>query len=501
MTEKKAAGGTAVGPERTRQAVKDLLASLQADSLEEAFSGDEELMRQSVASEYGVVNAYFRLVTVFARYIDSLSQEERTALLASHYGGLDGSEVAGALNAWSSLVMKVHEENPGLIEAGYPAMERVFAEVDFGKLRVAIAGLSDYFATYMTHVIEVMMENPVVVANIMGTIPPVANSLLKVISELLASANLPPEILASALFNTLSAVDAEELGRLITTVSQMTIDLHAGNYILGGTEPRFRQVFADFMKRLMDNVDDEALNDAVVAFAEDAEVMAAVLAELIARDPEKVVLACRTGTSLSNVMARIATNAFAEANAWPDELLVRMAGEIRELDANEIGKAIDAASTLALRMREANPTLNKDVLAGVLSGINTERLEFLFSAAATDTKEALLENAGVRKALEPEEMGRRLNDALVRFNASAAGRPGAIADYATRLLAVVDTRQLLTAGRTVTHGMIDAVFAQRERALGLLKLGAGNIWRVARHLLNIVGVRSSSSNPGPTDRR
>ena len=98
-------------------------------------------------------------------------------------------------------------------------------------------------------------------------------------------------------------------------------------------------------------------------------------------------------------------------------------------------------------------------------------------------KEALLANPGVRQALEPEEMGRRVNDALARFNGSAAGRPGAIKDYMTRLLAAVDTRELERAARNVTHGMMDAVFAQRERAMALLKLGASNVFRVVKHVV------------------
>lgn len=481
MSEKNATEGAAAQAELTRQSFRKFLAGLEPESLELAFKDDPELTRETIESAYLVEMGWVRLVKVFARYLDSLTPEERALVLEKHIAAFDGSEVAAAANAYSELAMKVHEENPALVEAAYPAMEAVLKEIDFGKMRESTVALLDYFTTYMTHMIEVMMDNPVVVANLVGIAPPLLNSIIKVFSVALEKTNLPPEILASALFNTLSALDAEEIGRVLTTGSKMAIDLHAGNYILGGEEPRFRAVFTDFMKRVLDNLDSEAATGAVVALAEDAEVMAGVLVELVARDPEMVVLMSRMGTSLSNIAARVVANALGEASAWPDELLLKIAEEMRDgLESEEVGRALDSAVTLGLRFRETNPELHKEIMTNVLQGVNTERLELLVLSASADLKEALLANPGVRQALEPEEMGRRVNDALARFNGSAAGRPGAIKDYMTRLLAAVDTRELERAARNVTHGMMDAVFAQRERAMALLKLGASNVFRAVK---------------------
>jgi hypothetical protein len=408
------------------------------------------------------------------------SPEERAALLERQIKTFDGPAAAAAGNAWSELVMKVHEEKPDLAEAAYPAIEAIFRETDFGKGREALTALIDYFTVYMTHAIEVMMENPVVIANIVGVVPPLANSLIRILSVLLEKINLPPEILASAIFNTLSAIDAEEIGGMLTTASNMAIDLHAGNYILGHEEPRFRAVFTDFVKRVLDNVDSEAATGAVVALAEDAEVMAQVLVELVARDPEMVVLTSRMGTSLQNILARIIANALGEAAAWPDELLVKVGEEMSAADTVELGRALDSAVTLALRMREANPDLHKKLLTDALAAINTERLELCLTAAAKDMKEAMLENPGIRQALEPEEVGRRINEGLVRFNSSATSQPGAIKDYLTRLLGAVDTRELEKAAHTVADGVMDAALATGGRVKMILKLAASKVWRLAK---------------------
>jgi hypothetical protein len=481
LSDKKEPSGAAAQAELTRQSFRKLLDGLEPESLELAFREDPELTREAIESAYLLEMAWVRLIKVFARYLDSLDEAERTAVLEKHIAAIDGSQIAEMLDVYSDLLMKVHAENPDLVEKTYPAMEAVLRDTDFGKVRESSVALLDYFTAYMTHMIEVMMENPVVVANLVGIVPPLLNSIIKVLSVALEKTNLPPEILASALFNTFSALDAEELGRLLTTASRMAIDLHAGNYILGGEEPRFRAVFTDFMKRILDHVDSEAAAGAVVALAEDVETIAAVLVELVARDPEMVVLMSKTGAFVASVFSRVMANALAEAGAWPDELLVRIGDEVRGgLEPTEVGRALDSAITLALRFRETNPELHKEIMTEVLQGVNTERLELLLSSAGADMKGALLANPGVRQALEPEEMGRRVNDALVKFNSSAAGRPGAIRDYMTRLLAAVDTRELETAARNVTHGMMDAVFSQRERAMMLLKLGASNAWRLVK---------------------
>jgi hypothetical protein len=480
LSENKAgkdAGGQA---ELTREAVRKLMAQLEPEQLEAAFKEDPDLTREAIESAYLLEMAWVRIIKLFAQYLDGLEPAEREAILKKHIEAVDGSEIAAALNAYSKVVMKVHAENPELVEAAFPAFEAVLKNTDFGKVREATTDMLDYFTVYMTRFIEKMMENPVVVANIVGIVPPVANALIKLVSVTLESTNLPPEILASALFNTITALDAEEVGRIITTGSRMAIDLHAGNYILGGAEPRFRAVFTDVMKRMLDNVDIEAANEALVALGEDGEVMAAVLVELIARDPEKVVLAWRTGTALCNILARVLANAYAEANAWPDELLVRLGTEARELDAEEISRAIDSAITLALRFREANPGLSEDIMSRVVQGIDTERLEFLLTAASSDALAALMSNPGVRQALRPEEMGRRVNRWLTAFNRSPGARPGAIREYVTSLLAEVDNAEFDMAARTISHGMMDAVLATGERVVMILKIGASNLWRLGK---------------------
>jgi hypothetical protein len=466
--------------DRTREALRAFLAAIEPEVLELALKGDADLTREAIEKGYLIDMAVVRAVRIEAELLLEMDPDERLEVLNKHISAVDGSQVASMFNACSALLMKLRVESPDLVQAAFPAFEEVLTQTDFGKMREATAAFAEYFTVYMTHLIEVMTQNPVVVANIAGMVPPLLNSLLKILSVFLENLGLPPEILASALFNTISAIDAEELGHLITMASRTTIDIHAGNYILGGSEPRSRAVMTDFAKRVLDNVDDEATNGAIVALAEEMEVIAGVLFELVARDPDRALLLARTAAEIHNVIARTASNALSEAAAWPDELLVKMGEAARGLDPSEVGRALDLAVTLALRMREANPELHGELLAGVLQNINTERLEVLVNSMTADLKQALLSNAGVRKALEPEEMGRRLNDALVRFNRSGASKPGAIRDYMTKLLGEVETGELERAARTISHGFMDAMLASSERMKAMLRLGLSNAVRFVR---------------------
>ncbi len=480
MSDKKTESGVEAQAGATREAVRRFLAGLEPESLELAFSADPELTRRTVLSALDIDMAIARVIRIICEYLHGLSPEERSEVLEGYLSRVDGSQIAAAANAWSELAVRVHRERPDLLETLYPQIDTVFRETDFGKGREALTVALDYFTASTARSIEAMMANPVVIANIVGAIPPLANSILRIVSVVLKELNLPSEVLASALLNTLSALDAEELGGLLTAVSSLVMDVHAGDRVLGGEEPRLRAVFADFMKRVLENVDYTEATGAVVALAEELEVMSGVMVELVARDPEMVVLTTGMGARLQGVVAQALSGALGEMAAWPDELLVSVGEELAAADTVEIGRAVDSAVTLAIRLRENNPDLNRRLLAGALRGINTERLELCLSAAATDFKEALLENQGVRQALEPEEVGRRINDALAKFNASPAARPGAIMDYLSGVLAVVDTGELDRAVRVVLHGMLEAVLSSGERVKMLARLGASALWRMVR---------------------
>lgn len=417
-----------------------------------------------------------------------LSIEERVAQLEQAFSSFDGKALAEKANNFSLMMMAAHGESPGLAAEAFPAIEAALTDIDFGKMREAVIATLDYGVAVATKSLEKATDNPVIIANLVGMLPAVANSLVRIVSTILQNTDLPPEILASALFNVLTALDAEELGRTLSTLSEQIQELHAGSMILGGDEPRLRAVFTDFMKRVLDSLDVEAATGAAIALGEDTEVIAGALAELAARDPKTALALTRMAASLGNSMTRTCSAALGEAAAWPDELLVKMGELYRESsDAVEVGRAVDSFVTLSLRFREANPDLYRDMLIDTLRAVNTEQLELVLRGAANDVKQAALANPGIRMTLQPEEVGRRINGMLAGFN-RATGQ-AAVKDYLSRLSSVIDSREVEAAVRNLGGGVVKAVFASPLTAKSLMKAAASSAWKLIKNMAGLLTKR------------
>lgn len=413
-----------------------------------------------------------------------LSGEERVEKLKEVLSGYDGEALAQSANQFSKLVMTVHREHPDLAEGLFPAIDAALSGTDFGKARESVIALLDYWTSVTAKVIEDALDNPVIVANIVGMVPPLVNSLIKVLSAILSNLELPPEILASAIFNVLSALDAEELGRALSLLSQRINELHAGNLILGGDEPRARAVTGDIARRLFDNLDADVFADMLVALGEDAEIIAGVLVEHISRDPELTDSVARALVGLTNSITRIMSSALNEAANWPPEVLARLGKEGRDLDVLEIGRAIDSFETYALRLREANPGLHREIYTRMLQPVDIERVEKHLRAFGGDLTAAVGAHQGIRQALEPEEVGRRVNEVLAGFNRSA--EPAAVRNYLRRLFATIDSRELEAALKSVIGGVIDALFASAVTARSVLKVVASSVFKFVKNTVGLI---------------
>jgi hypothetical protein len=419
-----------------------------------------------------------------------LSPEERAVKLKEVLAGYDGEALARSANQFSKLVMTVHLEHPELAEELFPVIDAALSGTDFGKARESVIALLDYWTSVTAKVIEDALENPVIVANIVGMVPPLVNSLIKVLSAILSNLELPPEILASAIFNVLSALDAEELGRALSLLSERINQLHAGNLILGGDEPRARAVTSDIARRLFDNLDADAFTDMLVALGEDAEVIAGALVELISRDPELTDAVARALVGLTNSATRIMSNALNEAANWPVEVLARLGKDGLDLDALEIGRAIDSFETYALRLREANPGLHREMYTRILQPVDIERVEKHLRAVGGDLAAAVGAHQGIRQALEPEEVGRRINEMLAGFNRSA--EPAAVRDYLGRLFAALDAAELEEALKSVAGGVVDALFAGAATGRSVLKVAVSSAFRFIKNMVGLIGRRVRS---------
>ena len=424
--------------------------------------------------------ARMRLLRELSWFLDELPQEERAVLLKMILAVFDGSDMAASANSMSRLFMTIHTESPELASELFPAVEAFFTETDFGKIREAVDAGLDFWTGLTCKSFDMVADNPVVIANLVGMLPPVVNSLVKVLSYSLGKLDMPPEILASALFNLLLALDTGEIGRTITSASKMINDLHEGNIVLGRDEPRFKAVMSELAEGILENTDVEEASRAVVALGEDLEVAVGSMMDLLNRNPELLVAGVSTWVSLHNIVARMASGVLGELGQLPDETLSRMGDEIAgKLDAGEVWRAVNSMLALTGRFMEANPDLLRGVVADTLSTMDRDQLGTVLREAFREVGLAVKEDLGIRKALAPEEVGRRLNDLIVRFNGVG---PGAIKDYASRMLSTIDSDELERALRTLFGGVTDAVLESAEKAKAVVKPFLSAIWRSVRML-------------------
>ncbi len=413
-----------------------------------------------------------------------LSGEERAARFKEAFASYDGKALAQSANQFSLMMMAAHGENPDLASEAFPAIETALADIDFGKMREAIMALLDYGGAVVSKALEEGLANPVVIANLVGVLPPLANSLIDALAVLLDNLDLPAEILASALFNVLSALDAEKLGHVLSEISKQLNLLHAGNYILGGDEPRLRAVFTEFTKKVLDNMDADVVAKALVALGEDGEIIAGVLVDLLARDPELIDTMAWASVELTNTVARVLANALSRVAEWPDEVLAVLGKEGRILDTVEMGRAADSFVTYALRLREANPGLHRELYTRALQPVNTESVEVHLRAVAGDLKAAAVAHPGISKALEPEEMGRRVNEMLAGFNKAAS--PAGVKEYLSRVFSEIDSRELEVAVRNIAGGVVDGLFANAQAAKSILKAVASSAWKLTKNMVGLL---------------
>ncbi|MBK5093806.1 MAG: hypothetical protein JJE48_09875, partial [Actinobacteria bacterium] len=319
--------------------------------------------------------ARVRLLRELSWFLDELPQEERTGLLKMIIEVFDGSSMAQSANSMSRLFLTIHEESPGLAGELFPDIEAFFTETDFGKLRKAVDAGLDYWTALACKSFDVASDNPVVIANLIGMLPAVVNSLVKVLSYGLGNLDMPPEIIASSLFNLLLELDAGEIGRTITSASKMVNEMHEGNIVLGRDEPRFKAVLSEFVVGVMETADAGEVSQAAVALGEDLETAAGSMMGLLNRNPELLVLAVSTWVSLYNILVRTASGVLGELGKLPDDVLSRLGEEIvGKLDVGEAGRALNSMAAFAGRFMEANPELLRRVVSDAVKTVDGEQL-------------------------------------------------------------------------------------------------------------------------------
>ena len=394
----------------------------------------------------GALNLAFASVAGVGDSLVELSSEKRSAALKRALSGLDTAQAGRALNAVVELVLAAHRDSPDLFSSAEGLdWSPLLREVDSGRLREAVVALSAAGREGAESVLAEVLGDPVIVANLVGILPALLNDGVGLLSHVVAGLSLPDEVLASAIFNVLRALDVHQVGRLSNDIAGTINTLHLGSAILGLEEPAFQRVFVELVNDLLDTLDLDAVSRAAVALGEDADVMAQVIARRLATDPGLLDQSVDTLAKLLDLGVQTALHMMRELAHLPPgtrEVVTKRLGELNGRAAGELcNHGLDLLES-SLSAAEGAPAL-----AAFSEAVDRERVRRVFWKTATPMVRTAVAELWQEIARNPARISHEINGALVRFNAFLQERPAEADGFLTRAFGDVDRRELSRAWR------------------------------------------------------
>ncbi len=179
-------------------------------------------------------NAAFGVLGGVNSYISNFSDEAVFGLLKGVTRDFKAAYAANAVNNFFDQMERLRRQHPKLVaEIGGDKIGEFIDSLDFGKLRKFIEDSA--FCTYGTFEVinKKIFGNPVKVGNLVSVIPPVLNASVAIANDALGRIEMPAEVLANVLFETISRLNLEQFGKTVSAVSSIVNKVHEGNYILG----------------------------------------------------------------------------------------------------------------------------------------------------------------------------------------------------------------------------------------------------------------------------
>jgi hypothetical protein len=410
---------------------------------------EEPALRHAVAGVVGV----------------ALSAASGALALALPVGEAEAENLAEALNRHAAETLANLPTDEAQRERWRRVATPLATKLDTGQAREAVDARARHAAIAAQELLAPALDDPSVLANLFGTVPPLVNHLLAVVTFLVDRIDLSDEVLASSAFNLLDDIDQEQVGRLLSGLARRINQLHAGSVVLGGDEPRFHAVCRDWIAGVQRGLDGEALADAIVVLAGDAETVADVLLEHLRHDPAAMARLGRTKAAVAGSLARIVTNALHTVNDLDDAAFQQAFADFDDaFDVAELARLTNAASALAVR----DAGRDGSALATFLGELDCETLAAALQGAGESTFAALAADPVIAKATTPEALGTRVNGWLVAFNKKQDASPDGLAAWLRRFFDAINTAEMQRAWKHVTRALADSLLASAARCAALV---------------------------------
>ncbi len=358
-------------------------------------------------------------------------------------------------------------------------LQETMQATDFGVIRDALTRRAETFYPVTKSIIGTMVTDPIIFANLLNILPPLLNNLLKGISHGVAEIDFPPEILASAIFNFMDSLEAEEIGKLINGLCRFICHVHEGSLVLGGDEPRFRPVFQNLMERVIIGIDETMAADALLALFEDVEVIIPVVADVILERPELLQKGAPVLISGFNALMRGFSYLVTKLNRLPQESYQQLNLEwMEKADFKEAGVLITALVRLLNQVLSPHPDLIEKTLSSVYRAVDKKELGTLIQTLVTQGI-SFFKNESLWELLPPDEAGKMFNSMLMAYNHNLGMFTEKSRESLSIFMAQIDQHEVSNAILNTSNRISDALSANPQLAQSVMK----SIYAVVRGVL------------------
>ena len=458
--------------EQMRDMVSRLILGINASDpkelAEELFRDDGEFTAALVEAVPRLARAATQAVKEFAASMEGIPAEKGADLVAGSYAGLDGGEIGEAVNAFSRLVIRLHEERPELFTS---ARTRIASDaikaVDFGKLRKAVTYHGGERLDVLRGEVELLGENPISLINMFSVVAPLANGALQVLKAVFVALDFPAEAMTYALFKIVQDIDWGDVAAVINGVAALVVNLHRGSLILGDGSLYTREPFYRISSDVISALDGQIIAEALVAAGEEGEALLTAVASQVLGSADEAVPLFEAAVFLANSSFRTAASILEKAASLPPETTSGMAGALEEnLELNELARAVNNLTALGRKLNQEHPGLAVRLSRELRTGLDVDTAPETLAAGANRALSSYNAWAGRNPELVAESVGGFLAGIDVRaLERAAKSASGQVADALSRNPAVM--RPLLKAALSViaggTRGYVKGLMARRRK--------------------------------------
>ncbi|MCS7144205.1 MAG: hypothetical protein NZ879_04210 [Archaeoglobaceae archaeon] len=398
----KAMGGSIFYKDLVRRMANEFASPAKIErDVREILSKDLEFATTFFSLAPRSVNAVFGLVQGVNSYMSSFASDAVVGLLRGVAKDLNAVYAAKAVNDFFDQMERLRKDHPKLIaELLGDRIGEFIDTLDFGKMKKFVEDSA--YCTYGTFEIvnEKIFGNPVKLGNLVSSVPAVLNAGIAISNDAIRRVELPSEVLASALFATLTKVDVEQMGKMLSNVSTLINKVHEGNYILGKGDRKFKEIAETTMEKFLNSMDVEEFRKAVNAILEDLNDFSDALNNALWKNPLTMMALAPLAPTALNLLMGIGSKALSKFNELPPDLSAQITTSLmKEIDTKKLGEILTGIAKVVNGVAESDPKAISNILNSAIASSDKKELEKMLNNLVRSIVDVIASNPQILSAL------------------------------------------------------------------------------------------------------